>query len=164
MASLGTETQKNVTNPSKNGYEGPSAEEKNDELVGDVTRPKNKKQKTKPHHVLYQHTLRKPSWTYFHLQLFAASSDESADILTAKRYLTSALHRFLGLHGAAIPVDILKLQEREVWIRVPREDATAVHEALASWTGDSTRWIVKRRDEWLVRLAAAGNGQDLFRP
>lgn len=119
----------------------------------------------KKHHILYQATLRKPAWTYFHLELFRLDSqEEPADIITLKRNLTSALQRFLGLHGAAIPVDILKVEADHVWVRVPREDATAVHEAIVSWTSDGVKWIVKGRDEWLVRLASDGLGQDLFKP
>ena len=137
------------------------ARQSRDEDIPDSNRPK-KKQKSKPHHLLHQATLRKPSWTYFHLELFTPSSTEPLDILTAKRYLTSALQRFLGLHGAAISVDILKLAGREVWIRVPREEAPAVHEAVSGWMGEGIKWIVKGKDEWLTRLAS-GNGQDLFR-
>lgn len=140
-----------------------------DEVLPDAP-PSNKKQesKTKTRHILHQHTIRKPSWTYFHLQLFsAASRSDSIDILTAKKYTTSALARFLGLHGTAIPMDIMKLEGRSVWIRVPREHSMAVHEALSSWIGGSedggVRWIIKGRDEWLVRLVG-GDGLDLFKP
>jgi ribonuclease P/MRP protein subunit POP8 len=154
----------NVTSPSKADKASVNLEQEDKDTTAQTSQPKRKKQKRKPHHVSHQHTLRKPSWTYFHLHLLSSPSEESPDILTAKRYLTSALQRFLGLHGAAIPVDILKLEERAVWIRVPREDATAVHEAFASWIGDGVRWVVKGRDEWLVRLAGGGDGQDLFKP
>ncbi|KIV98627.1 uncharacterized protein PV09_09575 [Verruconis gallopava] len=128
-----------------------------------------RKQKKNPCHALHLETIRKPSWMYFHLQLFStltASVNGELDIITAKRHLTSALQRFVGLHGAAIPVDILKLKDKEMWIRVPREDGTAVHEALAGWVNDSVRWIVKGKDEWLARLATGGvkGGQDLFKP
>jgi ribonuclease P/MRP protein subunit POP8 len=64
-----------------------------------------------------------------------------------------------------MPVDILKLESDEVWIRVPVEDATAVHESLSSWVGaemGGQRWVLNGRDEWLVRLVG-GDGQDLFR-
>lgn len=127
--------------------------------------PKKKKRKANPHHLLHQSTLRKPSWTYFHLALFSPYySQRSMDILTTKSHLNSALRRFLGLHGEAITVDILRVDKNEVWIRVPREDATAVHEALSSWTGDGVRFVVKGRDAWLIRLAGGGDGQDLFKP
>lgn len=140
------------------------------------TKPK-KKQNSRPRHVLHQATLRKPSWTYFHLRLFSStlssrpSEQEELDILTAKRYLNAALQRFLGLHGTAIPLDILKLEGRSVWIRVPRDDAAVVHEAVVGWVGGGdddagevgVKWVAERRDEWLVRLAM-GKGDALFRP
>jgi ribonuclease P/MRP protein subunit POP8 len=58
-------------------------------------------------------------------------------------------------------VDILKLNGKELWVRVPREDATAVHVALSGWVGDESKWAVKGRDEWLGRLVG-GDGMDLF--
>jgi ribonuclease P/MRP protein subunit POP8 len=140
------------------------------------TRPK-KRQKPNGSATYHTATLRSPRWTYFHLQLFtssmtttASSADEPAlDALTVRRYLTAALSRFLGQMGAATPVDILKIDQQDVWVRVPRDDATAVHEAVSSWVsnqggmgdGSGMKWIIKGRDEWLIRLAG-DSGQDLF--
>lgn len=123
-------------------------------------------------------TLPSPRWTYFHLQLLTSSTsssnpttDEPAlDAITARRYLSAALSRSLGQMGAATPVDVLKIEQRHVWIRVPSDDATTVHEAVSSWashqggTGDGTglRWIIHGRDDWLVRLGGGKGGQDLF--
>jgi len=122
-------------------------------------------------------TLRAPQWTYFHLRLITSSQTSAAlpieepslDALSVRRYLNAALSRFLGLMGISTPIDILKIDQQDVWIRVPRDDATAVHEAVSSWlsnpggmaNGNGTRWIVKGRDDWLVRLHG-GTGQDLF--
>lgn len=141
------------------------------------TRPK-KRQKPNGSTRYHTATLRSPRWTYFHLQLFTSSTstskptaDEPAlDAITVRRYLTAALSRFLGQMGAATPVDILKIDQQHVWVRVPSDDATAVHEAVSSWVsnqggmGDGTglRWIIKERDDWLVRLTGGKGGQDLF--
>ncbi|RMJ28377.1 hypothetical protein PHISP_00764 [Aspergillus sp. HF37] len=96
-----------------------------------------------------QFTSRNPSWTYLKLQLINqpnTSSTTTLDALTARTLLTSALSQFLGLTGTAIPIDILKISssespspqdQRVVWIRVPREDASAVVAALSSWIGGS---------------------------
>jgi ribonuclease P/MRP protein subunit POP8 len=165
IPSANTETiaQDAVTSSQNSGEQSQSRQKEREAIQGDPG--SKKKPKTKPHHVLHQATLRKPSWTYFRLQLFSSPlANEHLDILTAKSYLNSALQRFLGLHGAAIPVDILKLEGTDIWIRVPREDVITVHEAIASWMGDGVRWAVKGRDEWLVRLADGGDGQDLFKP
>jgi len=136
--------------------------EEPDEEMRDVDQVK-KKQKNRPHHLLHQATLRKPSWTYFHLQLFSTRPTGPLDIVSAKGYLSVAMQRFLGLHGLAIPVDILKLDGQEIWIRAPREDGSAVHEALSGWVGNEVKWNVKGRDDWLVRLAAGDDGQNLFK-
>jgi ribonuclease P/MRP protein subunit POP8 len=113
-------------------------------------------------------TLRKPQWTYFHLAALSFSSAlPTLDILTFRQNLTSALTQFLGLTGAAIDVDILKFEGTEAWIRVHRDDATAVHEAISGWAGAKTisgqyKWTVKGRDEWLTRLVN-DDGMDLYK-
>jgi ribonuclease P/MRP protein subunit POP8 len=141
------------------------------------------KKRPKPNASATHHkaTLRNPRWTYFHLSLFSSSVEpESLDELTARRYLTASLSRFLGLMGTAISIDLLKITGRDVYIRVPKEDAAAVHEAVSSWIGTphstkdgngngdddgnsdgAVRWTVKGRNDWLVGLSA-GTGQDLF--
>lgn len=101
-------------------------------------------------------TVRTPPYTYLHLSLLSSSSLPTCpplDALTAHKYLNSALRQFLGITGTAIPIDILKVEARDVWIRVPREDGGAVVAALGSWVGSgdggSVSWRVKGRGEWL---------------
>ncbi|KAF2097048.1 hypothetical protein NA57DRAFT_77301 [Rhizodiscina lignyota] len=121
-----------------------------------------------------QYTLRKPQWEYLHLSLHRSppfsSTDDPLDALTARTHLTSSLQQFLGITGTAIPIDILKLEGHDVWVRVPREDASSVVVAVGGWAsvqpgedGESVTlgWRVKSRDEWLSRLAA-GDEMDLF--
>lgn len=110
--------------------------------------------------------LRHPPWTYLHLSLQPGTSDTlatSIDAPTVRLHLTAALTQFLGLHGSAIPVDILHLREREVWVRIPREDAAGVVAGLSSWVGanGTVGWRVRGRSEWLGRLVG-GDGRDLF--
>ncbi|KAK3077274.1 hypothetical protein LTS18_010756 [Coniosporium uncinatum] len=118
------------------------------------------------------HSLRGGQWAYFHLWMYSSPPSPAAstfDAITARTHLTSALRQFLGLHGQAIPVDIIKMEGQDVWIRVPMEDASAVQAAVSGWTGGDTNaeggrtlgWRVKERDEWVGRLGC-GDGQDLF--
>ncbi|KAF2416081.1 hypothetical protein EJ08DRAFT_559094, partial [Tothia fuscella] len=126
------------------------------------------KKKPKPNSAQTHHqsTLRTPQWIYFHLKLYTHTPSApliSLDAITARRHFTAGLTRSFGLIGLAIPIDILKLENEEVWIRVPRDDAKMVHEAIAGWSGEENggqKWIVRGRDEWLVRLGG-GNGEDL---
>jgi len=126
--------------------------------------PKASRKRPAVHHTA---TLRKPQWASFHLAAVSSASEApQLDILTLRQNLTSALNQFLGLTGAAIDIDILKFEKSEAWIRVPREDASAVHEAISGWSGTKTgtgqyKWIIKGKDEWLVRLVN-GDGMDLF--
>ncbi|KAF1990664.1 hypothetical protein K402DRAFT_369481 [Aulographum hederae CBS 113979] len=131
--------------------------------------------------VLTTHTLRSPTWTYLHLTLYtshpssdpfqppstttaSASSSEDLDPLTARTHLTAALRQFLGLTGLAIPIDILKVEGCDVWIRVPREEGAAVRAAVSGWVGRGdgvgVGWKVKAYGEWLGGLR--GGGEDLF--
>lgn len=52
-----------------------------------------------------------------------------------------------------------------MWIRVPREDGSAVVAAVSGWVGGSGResvgWRVRGKGEWLERLVG-GDGRDLF--
>ncbi|PLB34299.1 uncharacterized protein BDW47DRAFT_129202 [Aspergillus candidus] len=144
-------------------------------------------------------TSRNPPWTYLKLQLTHqpntsnTTKSQPLDPLTARTHLTSALSQFLGLTGTAIPVDILKIttpgldtaddsssgstsQEKIVWVRVPRADATAVVDALSSWIGGGSgggggeddddavgavAWRVCARGNHLGGLTCGG-GEDLF--
>ncbi|PWY70253.1 hypothetical protein BO70DRAFT_322139, partial [Aspergillus heteromorphus CBS 117.55] len=112
-------------------------------------------------------TARNPPWTYLKLQLtpqptpFSSTSSTSTsttplDPLTARTYLSAALTQFLGLTGTSIPIDILKISsspevsdpkskstatataDKTIWVRVPRDDASAVVAALSSWIGGGT--------------------------
>lgn len=116
--------------------------------------------------ILAQVTLQKPTWTYLHLALHSSPpSSQPMDPSTARLHLTSALKQFLGLTGEAIPIDFLKLEDRDLWIRVPRADGAAVVAALSGWVGGSegatVGWRIKGKDDWLNRLSC-GDGMDLF--
>ena len=112
-------------------------------------------------------TIRKLPWSYFHLALVTPSSIGSnankpaLDELTARMHLTSALSQFLGLMGTAIPIDILKVEGSDAWIRVPSQDSNAVNEALSAWVGNEVAWRIRGRGSWLGGLAM-GNERDLF--
>ncbi|KAL9612751.1 MAG: hypothetical protein Q9167_002690 [Letrouitia subvulpina] len=115
-------------------------------------------------------TIRHLPWTYFHLSLqttsnpVATAQSAPIDIITARRYLSSALQQFLGLTGTAICIDILKVDGRDVWLRVPSDDRAAVTNALSSWVGaEEVAWIIRGKEEWLAGLVA-GNGDDHFDP
>ncbi|OQE40075.1 hypothetical protein PENCOP_c006G06757 [Penicillium coprophilum] len=125
-------------------------------------------------------TSRNPPWTYLKLKLIPqpGSAPQPLDPLSARTYLSSALSQFLGLTGTAIPIDILKIENASpsttkydiVWIRVPREDASAVVSAVSSWIGGNNSagsadvaWRVCAKGNFLGALVA-GSGADLFVP
>ena len=116
-------------------------------------------------------TIRNPPYTYLHLTLLTSSTSlpnpdpPPIDILTARAHLTSAVSQFLGITGTAIPIDFLKVEGRDVWIRVPREDVTAVVGALSQWVGKDggAGWRVKGKGEWLG-VVVAEDGHKLFQP
>ncbi|KAJ5795061.1 hypothetical protein N7457_001660 [Penicillium paradoxum] len=137
---------------------------------------KRKAPETKPKTIHF--TSRNPPWTYLKLKLVyqPGSAPQPLDPLSARTYLSSALSQFLGLTGTAIPIDILKIENGTstpkhdiVWIRVPREDASAVVSAVSSWIGGGTAgsadvaWRVCAKGNFLGALVA-GSGADLFVP
>ena len=91
------------------------------------------------------------------------ASFSAIDILTARKHLTSALEQSLGLTGVAISVDILKIDGRDVWLRVQSKDEIVFSTALSSWTGtEDSFWMIKAKSQRLGRLVA-GDGSDLFK-
>ncbi|KAL4919457.1 hypothetical protein BDW62DRAFT_40218 [Aspergillus aurantiobrunneus] len=133
-------------------------------------------------------TARNPPWTYLKLQLIhqpntsTTTKSTPLDPLTARTHLNTALSQFLGLSGTSIPIDILSVTpepdlsqsqsqpvDKYIWIRVPRQDASAVVAAVSSWiggvsesdTGGSVAWRVCAKGNFLDALAR-GSGVDLF--
>jgi len=128
-------------------------------------------------------TIRKPPYTYLHI--FTTSStttttsrvpqhashsqsqsqsqpqSQPLDEITLRTYLTASLTQYLGLTGAAIPIDILKVDgpRNEGWLRLLREDESAVIAALAQWVGRGGVVVrVRGRGSWLGGLVDAGGG------
>lgn len=91
---------------------------------------------------------------------------ERVDMLTAHVALQSALSRFLGLHGAAIPTDILHLVPGtgRFWIRVPREDGDRVVAATAGWVGREGQVLrVEGRGDWLGGVVMMMRGKEVWK-
>ncbi|RVX69396.1 hypothetical protein B0A52_06992 [Exophiala mesophila] len=111
-----------------------------------------------------QFTLRQPPYTYFHLSLrrLALTSlqpQESVDEITARTYLSSALQQYLGLTGTAISIDILKVQDCNVWIRVPQDDEVGVTASLSQWVGTKDlTWKIEQKGTWLGGVTGRGTG------
>jgi ribonuclease P/MRP protein subunit POP8 len=123
-----------------------------------------RKRSEKSSSTVTQFTIRNPQWSYLQLSLIANSPNYQLDALTAHLHLRAALSQFLGLHGTAIPVDILKLHDNDVHIRVPREDASAVVIAVGGWVGKAGEgWRVKNSGSWGAGLHSSTAGSDLFK-
>ncbi|CAD0112775.1 unnamed protein product [Aureobasidium uvarum] len=123
--------------------------------------PKRKRSE-KTSSTVTQFTIRNPPWSYLQLSLITNTPNYQLDALTAHLHLRAALSQFLGLHGTAIPVDILKLHENDVHIRVPKEDASAVVVAVGGWVGKAGEgWRVKNSASWGLGLHS-NSGANLF--
>ena len=102
-------------------------------------------------------TFRDPPNTFLQLQLRDGEStliaDHATDHLTFKVHITNALSQYLGITGTAIPVDVLKVCHRRAWVRVPRDDETAVVAALSQWSSrDNVSLQILARSTWLGNL------------
>ncbi|CAN9380968.1 unnamed protein product [Alternaria alternata] len=144
-------------------------------------------------HILHQSTFRKTAWSYFHLILLTpgtaaippatASTDSttttSLSPLLASSLLTHSLRSYLGITGTAIPIDMLKISGRSVWVRIPRQDARAFRASLSGWVGTcdgedipgveggmgvkvGVAWRVVGEGGVLGGITTGGDGMDLF--
>ena len=128
----------------------------------------HKLQPTSTPHTTFTTTIRSLPYTYMHLSLLSpatlakpTASVPEVDILTVRTHLTSALNQFLGITGTAIAADILKVESRDCWIRVPHEDGQAVLQAVTAWTGDGVAWRIRGSGGWLDGVVR-GTGRELF--
>lgn len=118
--------------------------------------------------VITSKTITTPPFSYICLELISDMAARiKADEITVRTYITSALTQFLGLTGSAISVDILKVQGKESWIRVPREDLSPVVAALGGWFGENETeggvgWKVKASGNWLGVLIAEREAETLW--
>ncbi|KAK3113481.1 hypothetical protein LTR53_009194 [Teratosphaeriaceae sp. CCFEE 6253] len=130
------------------------------------TKKRKKRKRTSKNQVLSQFTIRSPPWSYVHLQQMTATGVAAAsdvDPVTAHLHITAALTQFLGLHGAAIPIDILRTEGAGVWIRVPADDYSTLLAAVGGWvSGKGEGWRVMGSSSWDARAMARDGGQDLF--
>lgn len=132
--------------------------------------PKRKRTSTKPPTTSI--TLRNPHWSYIHLQHLPSTTANSnttpnttpLDAPTIHLHLRSALTQFLGLHGSAIALDILKIEHHNVWLRVQAEDRVAFVAAIGGWVGRDGRegWRVKGWSYWDAGGGSDGDAGGLF--
>jgi ribonuclease P/MRP protein subunit POP8 len=106
-------------------------------------------------------TLRATPYTYLQLSVKTITQPlgrAPLDAITARTYLTAALSQYLGLTGTAISIDILKVTDQDFWIRVPRQDASAVVAAVCQWANSQVGVSLKieGRGEWLGGVVAGG--------
>ncbi|KAI9746534.1 MAG: hypothetical protein M1818_000247 [Claussenomyces sp. TS43310] len=126
--------------------------------IGSAHRMERTHPKISKGHELSTRTIKAPAWSYACLELESDSlSKTTLDELVVRSYLTAALTQFLGLTGSAISVDILKVEEAECWIRVPRQDLSAVIAAVGGWIGGNNKdelfsWRVIGSGDWLGHL------------
>jgi ribonuclease P/MRP protein subunit POP8 len=145
-----------------------SAQPPADTLLSDAVNVKRKLPKATKSHEITCRTIKSPAFSYACLELISdPPSKVPLDNLTVRSYLTSALTRFLGLTGSAISVDILKVEPKECWIRVPREDLSAVVAAVGGWVGRGENggevgWRVRASGNWLGSLLGERSTEEVW--
>lgn len=97
--------------------------------------------------------IRAPTFAYAHLELVTDTSEiVKLDTLQVRSYCTAALRQFLGEHGVAVAIDILKVQDSECWLRLPRQDLSAFSAAISAFSGISQQGYTS-----LLRMRACGD-------
>ncbi|KAI1390955.1 uncharacterized protein F4822DRAFT_168055 [Hypoxylon trugodes] len=121
--------------------------------------------KVKKTYELVTATIKTPRFSYAHLELFSDPSDPAElDALQVRSYCTSALKQFLGTTGIGIPLDILKVEGKNCWLRMPRDDLGAFSAAITAWQGSYQDGIhsslrIRGCSDWLGALVGR-DGQD----
>jgi ribonuclease P/MRP protein subunit POP8 len=139
-----------------------------DALIPDAAGPKRKLPKATKSLEITSRTIKTPAFSYACLELVSDPPTRvPLDNLTVRSYLTSALTQFLGLTGSAISIDILKVEPKECWIRVPREDLSAVIAAVGGWIGRGENgvqvgWRVRANGNWLGSLVGARSAEKVW--
>ncbi|CAM1508441.1 Fc.00g052890.m01.CDS01 [Cosmosporella sp. VM-42] len=110
-------------------------------------------------------TIKAPPFSYAHLEVITDGPEiVELDNLQVKSYCTAALKQFLGITGAAIPLDILKVQSNQCWIRVPRQDLGSFAAAITAWKGiteGETQCILRiRQCSDFLGLMVGSDGQE----
>lgn len=127
-------------------------------------KPSLKKSRASPiskGHEITVRTIRQPQFAYAYLELICDTENKPpVEIITFRSHLTAAFTQFLGLTGSAMPVDILKVEGRECWIRVPLEDLSTVIAAVTGWLGnvgqeERIAWKVKDSGNWLSSIVGS---------
>lgn len=139
-----------------------------DNLISDVMNAKRKLPKATKSHEITSRTIKTPAFSYACLELISdPSSKVPLDDLTIRSYLTSAFTQFLGLTGSAISVDILKVEPKACWIRVPREDLNLTIAAAGGWIGRGENglevgWRVRASGNWLGSLVGRSSAEKVW--
>jgi ribonuclease P/MRP protein subunit POP8 len=125
--------------------------------------------KSKKSHELVKSVIKASPYSYAHLEFYNAGphTPEELDILQVRSFCTAALKQFLGATGMAMPLDILKLEGRSCWLRLPREDLGAFAAAITSWQGTvqdniCSTFRIRGCSDWLGALVGQRDEQGLW--
>ncbi|KAI1659047.1 hypothetical protein F4813DRAFT_37276 [Daldinia decipiens] len=124
--------------------------------------------RVKKSHELATVTIKTPRYSYAHLELFSASADPGVlDALQVRSKCTSALKQFLGTTGLGMPLDILKVEGKDCWLRVPRDDLAAFSAAITAWQGSYQDGLhsslrIRGCSDWLGALVGRDGEDELW--
>lgn len=116
-------------------------------------------------------TVKKPAYAYAHLRVESDDPGErqTLDALQARSYCASALHQFLGATGAAVTIDVLKVDvvKGHFWVRLPGPDLGRFSAAVTSWpgavqSGAITGLRIVAAGDWLGSLLGKSERQSLW--
>jgi len=125
--------------------------------------------KAQKSHELARSVIKAPPYSYAHLEFCNAGppTPEELDMLQVRSFCTAALKQYLGATGMAMPLDILKLEGRSCWLRLPRDDLAAFTAAITSWQGTVQDGIhstfrIRGCSDWLGALVGQRDEQSLW--
>jgi ribonuclease P/MRP protein subunit POP8 len=119
-------------------------------------------------HELLKCTIKAPPFSYAQLEFITEElQPASLDNLQVKSYCTAALRQFLGDTGTAIPIDILKVEGNECWLRFPREDLGAFSAAITAFPGvfdggKQSLLRIRQCSNWLGLMVGRDRQEDVW--
>lgn len=120
---------------------------------------------------IFSCTVKKPAYAYAHLRMQSddPGKQPSLDALQARSYCAIAMQQFLGATGAAVTIDVLKVDEAkgEFWVRLSGPDLGRFSAAVTSWpgavqSGVTTGMRILAAGDWLGSLLGRSEQQSLW--
>ncbi|KAI1809945.1 hypothetical protein GGS20DRAFT_236877 [Poronia punctata] len=135
----------------------------------DISMTSNRTLRANKSYKLVQSAIKAQPYAYVHLELLrpTASSSDKLDAIQVRSFCTVALKQFLGVTGIATPLDILKVEGHNCWLRIPQGNLSSFSAAITTWHGTTQDGLhsnlrIRGCSAWLGALVGQQDDQKLW--